>query len=252
MELLNNNFINNEINNNLENNLENTLLENNVTVENQNSFLESSIGKAINFGIDLGLRALLPDLIESQIIEVKNVLLSQGLKEGIKTISKSAVDLGKSVIGIATGKFDNISQVQLAVKNGGIIDSTSSVLGNAIDLAKKSKLINPTTATLLKRGKNMILESVNNNIEDMMTKQIKSIEKINKYSKNWNKFYEEKNFEEMNREYMKLKSELKNVIPLENTIKSARKIENLHELIKNKGKKFNLSKEELELTEKLV
>ena len=105
---------------------------------------------------------------------------------------------------------------------------------------------------MLKRGKNMILESVNNNIEDMMTSQIKSIEKIDKYSNNWNKFYKEKDFEGMEREYKKIHSELNKVIPLENTIKSARKIENIHELIKNKGQDFNLSEEELELAEKLV
>ena len=94
--------------------------------------MESGLGKAINFGVDLGLRAVLPDLIESQVIEIKDALLKNGLKEGINTLVKSAIDLGKSVIGIATGKFDNISQVQVAVKNGGILDSTSSLLNNAI------------------------------------------------------------------------------------------------------------------------
>lgn len=214
--------------------------------------MESGLGKAINFGVDLGLRAVLPDLIESQVIEIKDALLKNGLKEGINTLVKSAIDLGKSVIGIATGKFDNISQVQVAVKNGGILDSTSSLLNNAIDLARKNKKISPSVSTMLKRGKNIILESVNNNIEDMMTSQIKSIEKIDKYSNNWNKFYKEKDFEGMEREYKKIHSELNKVIPLENTIKSARKIENIHELIKNKGQDFNLSEEELELAEKLV
>ena len=247
-ENINNNFLNNEINNNLENNL----LDNEVTEKSQNSFLETGIGKAINTGIDLALRIVLPDLIENQVIEVKNVLMKQGLSEGIKTIANSAVDLGKSAIGIFTGKFENVSQVQNAVRNGGIIDSTSTVLGKAIDSAKKNKLINSTTATLLKRGKNMILESVNNNIEDLMTSQIKSVEKINKYSSNWNKFYNERDFEGMQREYTKIKNELQKVIPLENTIKQARQIENLHELIKNKGVEFNLSKEEIELARKLV
>ena len=243
---------NNEIENTIINNLENNLLESEVTPKKQNEFLETVLGKAINTGINLALRAVLPDLIESQVIEVKDVLMKQGLKEGVKAIASSAIDLGKSAVGIFTGKFDNISQVQNAVKNGGIIDSTSSLLGKTIDEAKKNKLIDPTTATLLKRGKNMILESVNNNIEDLMTSQIKSLEKINKYSNDWNKYYENKDFEGMQREYVKLKNELVNVVPLENTIKQARKIENLHEIIKNKGIDFNLSKEEKELAEVLV
>lgn len=238
--------------NNISNELYNNLLNNEVTENMQKDFLETTLGKAINTGINLALRAVLPDLIESQVIEVKDVLMKQGLKEGIKSITNSAIDLGKSAIGIFTGKFDNISQVQSAVKNGGIIDSTSTVLGKVIDEARKNKMINPTTATLLKRGKNMILESVNNNIEDLMTSQIKSLEKIDKYSSNWNKYYNDRDFEGMQKEYNKLKKELNNVIPLENTIKEARRIDNLHELIKNKGIDFNLSKEELELAQRLA
>ena len=244
--------INDVLENNIQNNLESLELNNDVTVEKQNIFLESTLGKAINTGINLALRAVLPDLIESQVIEVKDVLLSQGLQEGIKTIVNSAVDLGKSAIGIFTGKFENISQVQAAVKNGGILDSTSQLLNKVIDEARKNKLINSNVATMLKRGKTMILEGVNNNIEDLMTSQIKSIEKIGKYSENWNKFYQNKDFGGMQIEYKKLETELKNVIPLEQTLKNARQIENIHNLIKNNGKDFNISEEELELAKKLV
>ena len=244
--------INELLENNIQNNLQSLEFNNDVTVEKQNSFLESTLGKAINTGINLALRDVLPDLIESQVIEVKDVLLSQGLQEGIKTIVNSAVDLGKSAIGIFTGKFENISQVQAAVKNGGILDSTSQLLNKVIDEARKNKLINSNVATMLKRGKTMILEGVNNNIEDLMTSQIKSIEKIGKYSENWNKFYQNKDFGGMQIEYKKLETELKNVIPLEQTLKNARQIENIHNLIKNNGKDFNISEEELELAKKLV
>lgn len=250
--ILENSINENELNNIINNNLNYDILNNDVSVENQNSFLETNLGKAINTGINLALRIVLPDLVENQVIEVKDILMKQGLKEGIKSITNSAIDLGKSAIGIFTGKFENISQVQNAVKNGGILDSTSSLLNRVIDDAKKNKLINPTTATLLKRGKTAILESVNNNIEDMMTLQIKSIEKINKYSNNWNNYYQLRDFEGMQKEYKKLKLELNNVIPLESTIRNARKIENLHELIYNKGQDFNLSNEEIELAEKLA
>ena len=244
--------INELLENNIQNNLQSLESNNDVTVEKQNIFLESTLGKAINTGINLALRAVLPDLIESQVIEVKDVLLSQGLQEGIKTIVNSAVDLGKSAIGIFTGKFENISQVQAAVKNGGILDSTSQLLNKVIDEARKNKLINSNVATMLKRGKTMILEGVNNNIEDLMTSQIKSVEKIGKYSENWNKFYQNKDFGGMQIEYKKLETELNNVIPLEQTLKNARQIENIHNLIKNKGKNFNISEEELELAKKLV
>ena len=55
----------------------------------------------------------------------------------------------------------------------------------------------------------------------------------------------------MEREYQKIKSKLNELMPLENTIKNARTIENLHELIKNNGKNFELTNEELQLAELL-
>ena len=56
----------------------------------------------------------------------------------------------------------------------------------------------------------------------------------------------------MEKEYNKIKKEFKNLAPIEKTINEAKIIENLHNLIKNNGQDFNLSKEQLELAEKLV
>ena len=57
-------------------------------VEQQNNFLETTLGKTINTAIDIGLRAVLPDMIEEQVIDIKNVLFNNGLKEGIDVNSK--------------------------------------------------------------------------------------------------------------------------------------------------------------------
>ena len=48
-----------------------------------------------------------------------------------------------------------------------------------------------------------------------------------------------------------MEKELKQLVPLENTLKSARFVESIHTLIKNKGENFNLSEEEIELAKKL-
>ena len=53
-----------------DNNLE---IENNLSVENeQKGFLESTVGKAINTAVDIGIRAVLPDFIDEQIINIKD------------------------------------------------------------------------------------------------------------------------------------------------------------------------------------
>ena len=236
--------INNEIN--LNNNLQS------VTYEKQKSFLESTLGQVINGGINIGLRAVLPDLIEDQIINIKDSIITDGFKNGIKTAIDSALDLGKSVLGIFTGKFDNMTQVRDVVKKGGLIDSVSQVLDWGVDLAEDNNLINKSTALLIKKGKNTILNTVNNNIENNMTSQLESIEKIDNYISNWNEFYKNQDFTNMEKQYNKIEKEIGNIMPLENVITKARVIENLHNLIKNNGKNFKLSNEEIELANKLV
>ena len=223
-----------------------------VSDKEQNSFLRTSLGKVINLGLDLGIRALLPDLIEDGVIEIKNAIFEGGFKEGIDKAIQSAIDFGKSVTGIFTGKFENISQVQTAVKNGGIIDGVSNVIDWALNKATENGKIPYTISNTIRQGKNVILNNVTKNIENEFEKQLDSIEKLDKYTNNWKNYYNEHDFEGMEREYGKIKEKLEDVLPIENTIKEVRKIENLHMLVKNNNGNFNLSKEEVELAQKLV
>ena len=232
----------------LEKNIE---INNNIIQEKQEEFLNTSIGKTINAAVDIGLRAILPDLVEEQVIELKDNLLNYGLKDGINKSIQSAIELGKSAIGIVTGNFDSISQMQLAVQKGGIIDNISNVLDLVVDKVNNIGLMNSTTSNLLKNGKNIILDNVEKNIEKSFNNQIKSAENIENYINNWNEYFNNKDFNGMEKEYKKLEKEIKSLVPLENIINQARTIENLHTLIKNNGQNFNLSKEELELAEKL-
>lgn len=227
-------------------------IKNNIEIEKeQNNFLETTLGKTINTGIDIGIRTILPDYIEEQVIDLKNNLINYGLKDGIKKSIDDAIDLGKSAIGIITGNFENISQAHNAIKSGGIIDNISSVLDDVIDKAKINGLINPKVARTIKQGKNSILNNVEKNINDTFNNQIKSLTYTEKYINNWKEYFNNKDFEGMEKEYKKIEKEYKNLIPIENTINEIRKIENLQNLIKNNGQNFELSQEELELIEKI-
>ena len=237
------------INNNI--NLENNN-SNNVTLDEQKSFLETNLGQIINGGVDLGLKTLLPDIIEEEIIEIKDSIITDGFSAGIKTAIDNAVDMGKSVLGIFTGKFDNLSQVKSVIKDGGLIDSISDVLDWGINKARKSGLIDKTTANLIDKGKNAILDTVNNGIENNLTSQMESVEKIDKYISKWSEYYQNQDFNNMDKQYKKIEKELENIMPLENVITKARQLENVHLLIKNKGGDFNISQEELELANKLI
>ena len=236
---------------NLENILNNNI-ENNKNIslgENQNNFLESFLGKTINFGLDIGLRALLPNFVEDAVIDIKNTLLKEGFEDGARQIVKSAIDIGKGALGIITGNFDNISQVQNVVKNGGIIDSISDLTDTILNKTVSSGKLSFDIANTIKKGKNVILDSVSNKIEQEFNSQLDAAEKLQKYSNNWKEYFNNKDFEGMQKEYNKMQEKLKILMPMEQTLREARTIENLHTLIKNNGQDFNLTDEQMQLAE---
>lgn len=237
--------------NNLERNNNNILENGLVNEKTQKSFLETTLGKTINTAVDIGIRAILPEFIEEQVINIKDNLMNYGLKEGITKTIDDAVDLGKSAIGLVTGNFDNISQMQNAIQSGGLIDGISSLLDTVVDKVRQAGLINNTIAKSIKQGKNIILNNVEKNIEKSFNKQYEAIEYTNKYIDNWKNYFKEKNFDGMQKEYNKIEKQLKMIAPIEKTINNVKSIEILHNLIKNNGKDFNLSQEQLELAEKL-
>ena len=229
----------------LENNFNNSL------EIKQNNFLQSALGKAINNGINIGLRYLLPNWAEDKVIELKDNLLNYGLKDGISKTIQSVIDTGKSAIGIVTGNFENVNQINEAVKNGGILDSVSEIFDSVLNKIYSSGKLNDTTFNLIKNGKNSILNNVEKNIESTLTSQITSSQRMEKYINSWKEYFQNKDFSGMEKEYKNIKTELKQLVPIENTINSARSIELLHNLIKNNGQDFKLTQEEIELANKL-
>ncbi len=229
----------------------NNEINNNINVE-KNNFLNSVLGKTINTAIDIGLRAILPDLIENQVIDIKNALLQNGLKSGIDTAVNSAINLGKSAVGIVTGNFENMDQVRMAVGNGGIVDTVSNVLDKAINNTYKKGYIDKTVTSIIKNGKNVLLNNISNNIKSELDQQTNSVEKLEKYINNWKEYYNKEDFEGMTKEYNKIKTQLNKVVPLENILKETRKVETLHELIKNNGQNFNITELEKNAIENLA
>lgn len=228
------------------------IIEKNLTNDiEQNKFLESTLGKAINAGIDIGIRSILPDYLEEQVIDLKDNLMKYGLKDGIEKSIEDAIDLGKSIKGIVTGNFENIGEVQQAIKTGGLIDNVSNLLDDVIYKANKNGILKTSVAKTLKQGKSIILNNVEKNIEQKFNDQIKILNYMEKYMNNWKKYFNNKDFSGMEKEYNNIEKQINNLIPIEKTLSDVRTIENLHNLIKNNGQDFNLTNEELELANKL-
>ncbi len=111
--------INEKNNEKIKNELDNTIQSGLVVDigQKQNKFLETTFRKIVNTGVDIALRAILPNAIENEVIGIKNAIINDGFKEGIKSAINAATNIGKSITGIVTGKFDTVSQAYTAVKS---------------------------------------------------------------------------------------------------------------------------------------
>lgn len=227
--------------------IENLNLENSV----ENNFFQSNLGQAINSAVDIGLKAILPNFIEDDIIEIKDAFIEEGFSEAIDTAIEKAVSLGKTAIGTITGSFETVSQAKKAIEKGGLIDGVSDAIDFVLKKAKSAGLISKDISNLIKNSKNAILNTVSTNIENEFDIQNEKIEKLQNYNNKWKEAFENKDFEKMSQNMKKIQKILSNIIPIENVINESRKMENLHELIKNNGKNFDLNEEEINLAKML-
>lgn len=229
------------------------LNDKNIELEKeQTSFLESTIGKVINIGLDAGIKYLLPDLIEDEVINVKDTIMENGLKEGINTAIDSALNLGKSFLGIITGKFENVNQIQKAVENGGIIDSLSGIFDNALNKINEKGKLNENIINVIKEGKNIILDNISANIEDKLEQENNKLNKFENNINDWKEAFNNQDFNKMEEKMKTIKEGLNQIIPIENIIKEARLIENIHNKIEANNKNFNISELEMEAAKALA
>ena len=218
----------------------------------QKEWVNEEVTNIINSALDIGLRIILPDFLEDQVIELKNNILNNGLKDGLSKSLDDSLQTGKDAINLLSNNFESISDAKNAIKKGGTLDKISDLLDEGIKALKEKKVIDSKTAKTLKNGKNEILKNVENNIDNSFENQIKDFEKLEKYISNWKDAYNSQDFSTMQKEYNKMVKTMKELMPLENTINEFRTIENLQTLIKNNGKNFELSQEAVELANKLI
>lgn len=240
-----------EIINNLKNPEIREEISNNIK-EKQQEFLESNLGHIINTGIDVGIRAVLPEWLEDEMIEIKDEVLNDGFKAGVQMAIEKAINMGKAIEGIFTGKFESVSQIKSVIQSGGLLDTISKLLDNVVTWAKDEKIISSSTAKLIISSKKTILENIENSIDNSLEAQVTAIEKIDGYIEKWTNYYKEQDLTNMKKIHTRIQKELEKVVPIEDVLNRVEQLKNMHELIVNNGGDFNLSEEELQLSSMLV
>ena len=242
------------------NNIEKLLEKNNLTFnelfektlnDTQSDFLNNQLGQAINKGLDYGIKILLPDFIDEKIIELKNNILESDAVYGIKNTVSKAILQGSKEMGLTNMNYESIEQSKKVVENGKVLDSVYDCIDSAITGLIENNKISNNTAQTLKNNKDTINKSIEKSVEQSFSDELKNFNKLEKYISNWKECFRNEDFSGMQKEYYKMNTIMKEIIPMENTINNYRYVESMQKLIKNNNKSFNLSEEQIELANKL-
>lgn len=240
-----------ELSENMNNTINNIVEFGHKLEDAQARFIQSDLFNIINKAVDCGIRIALPEVAEDVVIDVKDKFIENGFENGIKEIWNDIKETGKSIFGLASGKFESIEQVEMAIKSGGILDSISKIFDFALDKVVDSGKISKEAKKSIKNQKNSIIKDVKNSISSEFENQISYVEKIRDYNKKWNESYENRDLKGMKNANKNIQKYLQKTLPLENVLKESRKIEILQKLIQNSGN-FDFSNYEKELAEVLV
>lgn len=238
----------NKIYDNIELTIRNT---NNFLSTLQQKFMESSFYQSINSALDIGIKAIMPDIIENEVIEIKNLIFENGLIDGIKQTIESVINFGKDAYGITTGNFENIEQLKNIISKDGTLNKISDFLDKGIKFANSVGLIKDSTKEILQSGKNVLINNINSKLTEEMQNQEKCIKELNEYFDKWQEYYEKEDFNNMEATMEKINEYMEKAMPFKNILNTYNQIESIQNLIKNNGQNFNLTQTELELVNAL-
>ena len=172
-------------------------------------------------------------------------------KIDFKEIGNSAVinalKTGMNNLGMNKSTFNSLKDIFDAIRSGDLKKGLSSGLNVAISALK----IPPTAKSLLKTGKNFILENTfEDELKQVMKKQQNTISRINKKCLQMEEAFKTNDQKLLDKTYKSLKNDMDKVMPIQNVLSRGNSIMNQYELYKNKGN-VALTNKEIELCNKI-
>ncbi|MBR6252458.1 MAG: hypothetical protein IKR04_01240 [Clostridia bacterium] len=218
----------------------------NNSLENTSKNIISSIGDAFKNAVTKGTEKLsFPEGMEKT---VKEGLEKIDLKEIGGKAAETALKSGMQALGMKSSLFSSVKGVFKAIQEGDLKNGLSNGLNAAIDLVKI-----PTVAkTILKQGKDMILEqTMGDELKNVMKAQQNTVSRINRKCNQMEEAFKNNDDKTLDRVYKSLKTDMEKVMPIQNVLNKGNDIMNRYELYKNRGT-TQVTQVESELLKKLA
>ena len=216
---------------------------------------EINISKIIpdlaNHALDLGLKTILPDFIENDVIKIKDAFLENGFTAGLEEAKEKAEEVYKSIKGVFTGEFDSLGEIKKLLQKGGILNTASKMTDKILKIVLDTGIINKTTYNMIKTGKNAILNTLESDLNTYLKIDEYDLEKMQTQIEEWKQSYKNQDYEGMEKTAKKLSQTLQKNEKLENLLEQARNIEKSQKYIEKKGSIENLTKAEKKILESI-
>lgn len=231
-----------------------TRIENTKETE-QKEFLDTTIGKIVDAGLDFAISTFVPDLIEKPVSNLKDKLLSWDFNKEKETISSGALEQTKKSEENSGKEVDIgnvVANLKDFLKEEKTINSFSKIIDAAIkELVDKDK-ISSNVSKMVKEGKNAVVEKIKEKIDHELDGQIVYVEELKEQTEKWKNYYQEKDIKNMKAVSKKIDSLMKDIMPIDTILTEAKQIQNLQQLIENNNNQFDLSSTQLELAKMLA
>lgn len=221
----------------------------------QKEFLDTTIGKIVDAGLDFAISTFVPDLIEKPVSNLKDKLLSWDFNKEKETISSGALEQTKKSEENSGKEVDIgnvVANLKDFLKEEKTINSFSKIIDAAIkELVDKDK-ISSNVSKMVKEGKNAVVEKIKEKIDHELDGQIVYVEELKEQTEKWKNYYQEKDIKNMKAVSKKIDSLMKDIMPIDTILTEAKQIQNLQQLIENNNNQFDLSSTQLELAKMLA
>ena len=206
--------------------------------KSQKGFLTNLLEKAANTAIDFGIRIVTPDIIENQVIDIKNSIFENGLTKGIDNIVKNIQDFGKNILGLNNGNYNDFDEINLAIKKMEMDSILSSNIEKGVEkyLDKNIDKLEERFKEKLKSNDKNILDKFNKSIEKNLNEEMSKVQKLNEFNNLWEKAWDDRDIDKMEK-YLKEINKLRLEIPMfKNLISKSDLINELHGNIVRTGR----------------